>query len=62
MCCVIIGTIPLPLGFVEQKNRAEALGFCLRQQNPRAGGLFLNPSMQVGRGCDKEAVCDKGCV
>ena len=31
----------MPLGFVEQNPRAEALGFCLRQQNPRAGGLFL---------------------
>ena len=42
MCCVIIGTIPLPSGFVDSDSpRATALGHCLRQQNPRAGGLFL---------------------
>ena len=42
MCCVIIGTIPFPSGFVVSDiPRSITLGHCLRQQNPLARGLFL---------------------
>ena len=46
MCCVIIGTIPLPSGFVVSDSpRATTLGHSLRQQNPLASGLLIKPQM-----------------
>ena len=48
MSSVIIGTIPLPSGFVGSDSpRATALGHCLNQQNPLARGLFLKQNCWI---------------